>query len=336
MQSNGNTCPPLNNLHFFMFLVSVIVPNYNHASFLRQRFDSIFNQTFQNFEVIILDDCSTDNSKEIIEEYRNHPQVSHIIYNETNSGSPFKQWAKGFNLAKGEYIWIAESDDWAELNFLEEMVSALQKDCDTVLAFSNSIWFSEYGVQKHSDVFRRNRILSGNSFFYKKMITHNSICNASCVLFKRRILLQISTLYQTFKGCGDWIFWIEFCRRGNICYISKALNHFRQHEKSTTKKSFLSGTTYKESFLIYSYIKKQTKIPFLKRHCWATFFLTYPKKNPNIVANYPEICKDINEKWKKEIWSPLFSRIYVDVMFVSWNVKKFIYSILNKEIDDFF
>ena len=105
--------------------VSVIVPNYNHAPFLRRRLDSIFNQTYQDFEVIILDDCSSDNSKEIIEQYRNRPQITHIVYNEVNSGSPFKQWAKGFDLAKGEYIWIAESDDWAELNFLEETVQIM-------------------------------------------------------------------------------------------------------------------------------------------------------------------------------------------------------------------
>ena len=234
--------------------VSVIVPNYNHESYLRQRLDSIFNQTFQDFEVIILDDCSTDNSKEIIEEYRDRPQTSHIVYNETNSGSPFKQWAKGFNLAQGEYIWIAESDDWAELNFLEEMVKPLQKNGDIVLTFSNSIWFSSQGVQKQSDVFQNDKLLSGNDFFYKKMITRNSICNASCVLFKKNILFQIPHLYQEFKGCGDWIFWLEFCWRGNICYVSKTLNHFRQHEKSTTKKSIISGTTYKESFFIYNYI----------------------------------------------------------------------------------
>ena len=119
-----------------MPLVSVIVPNYNHAPFLRLRLDSIFNQTFQDFEVIILDDCSTDNSKEIIEEYRNRPQVSHVVYNETNSGSPFKQWAKGFDLAQGEYIWIAESDDWAELAFLEVFISVLTKNESF---YSNSI-----------------------------------------------------------------------------------------------------------------------------------------------------------------------------------------------------
>ncbi|MDR1783951.1 MAG: glycosyltransferase, partial [Dysgonamonadaceae bacterium] len=98
--------------------VSVILPNYNHARFLEQRIQSIVDQTFQEFELIILDDCSTDDSRGIIENYRDNPKVSQIIYNEQNSGSTFKQWIKGINAAKGEYIWLAESDDWAENDFL--------------------------------------------------------------------------------------------------------------------------------------------------------------------------------------------------------------------------
>jgi glycosyltransferase involved in cell wall biosynthesis len=81
--------------------VSVILPNYNHAVFLQKRIDSIFNQSFTDFELIILYDFSTDNSKEIIEQYREHPHVSHIVYNTENSGSTFKQWGKGIELAKG-------------------------------------------------------------------------------------------------------------------------------------------------------------------------------------------------------------------------------------------
>ncbi len=66
--------------------VSVIVPNYNHASFLKQRINSILEQTYQDFELILLDDCSTDNSREILEQYRSNPHVSHIAHNEINSG----------------------------------------------------------------------------------------------------------------------------------------------------------------------------------------------------------------------------------------------------------
>ena len=83
-------------------LVSVIIPNYNHARYLDERIQSVLNQTYQNFEVIILDDKSTDNSVEVINQYKDDLHVSCIIVNEENSGSTFKQWHKGFELAKGE------------------------------------------------------------------------------------------------------------------------------------------------------------------------------------------------------------------------------------------
>ena len=64
-------------------LVSIIIPNYNHALYLKERLDSIFNQTFQDFEVILLDDCSTDTSREVLAEYAKKDKVSHCIFNET-------------------------------------------------------------------------------------------------------------------------------------------------------------------------------------------------------------------------------------------------------------
>lgn len=97
--------------------VSIIVPNYNHSKYLNQRLDSILNQTYQDFEVILLDDVSSDNSVEILQAYSKHPKVSHLIVNEQNSGNTFKQWQKGIALAKGTFVWIAESDDFCEPHF---------------------------------------------------------------------------------------------------------------------------------------------------------------------------------------------------------------------------
>ena len=107
-------------------LVSVIIPNYCHSRFLDLRIQTVLNQTYKNLEIIILDDCSPDNgaSRLIIEKYRNNPLVSHIIYNEVNSGNTFLQWKKGIELCKGEIIWIAESDDFCECNMLEELIIA--------------------------------------------------------------------------------------------------------------------------------------------------------------------------------------------------------------------
>src|SRR5476649_961009 len=101
-------------------MVSVIIPNYNHEPYLEQRINSVLNQTYKNIEVIILDDNSTDSSRQVIERYRADTQIKHIVYNHTNSGSPFIQWKKGIDLAKGKYIWMAESDDYSDLTFLEK------------------------------------------------------------------------------------------------------------------------------------------------------------------------------------------------------------------------
>ena len=108
-------------------LVSVVVPNYNYARYLDARLSSILNQTFQDFELILLDDASTDNSLEVLDRYKDDPHVSHFVVNEQNTGSPFKQWMKGILLAKGEWVWIAEADDLCEPTFLETCVKEVQK-----------------------------------------------------------------------------------------------------------------------------------------------------------------------------------------------------------------
>ena len=102
--------------------VSIIVPNYNHARYLPDRLLSIEQQTYQDFEIILLDDCSTDNSRDLIFNYASNPKVSQCILNEKNSGSPFIQWVRGISLAQGEWIWIAESDDLADPMFLQSML----------------------------------------------------------------------------------------------------------------------------------------------------------------------------------------------------------------------
>ncbi|MEY3049953.1 MAG: hypothetical protein RL365_1991, partial [Bacteroidota bacterium] len=117
----------MNGKNSYNPLVSVIIPNYNHAPYLQERIDSVLNQTYRDFEVIVLDDCSSDNSREIIERYRGYEKISHIEYNSVNSGSTFKQWQKGLVFAKGEWIWIAESDDVAHPDFLLKCLSSVQE-----------------------------------------------------------------------------------------------------------------------------------------------------------------------------------------------------------------
>ncbi len=219
--------------------VSVIVPNYNHALFLKQRLDSIFNQTFKDFEVILLDDASTDESATILNAYKDHEKVSHVVINKNNSGSPFKQWQKGIALAKGDYIWIAESDDYCELTLLDQLLGLFKNN--TVLAYCASEIINEKeekkGRHKWADALDNKKW--GKDYYnkgvkeIKKYLRYrNTITNASAVLVKASAIKNIDMpVHMMF--CGDWSVWIQVLKQGDIAYTSNLLNVFRRHSAST-------------------------------------------------------------------------------------------------------
>lgn len=107
--------------------VSVIIPSYNHTYYLDESIQGVLNQTFLDFEIIILDDKSTDNSLEIFNKYKDNPHISQIVVNVINSVPPFKRRHKGFDF-KGNVIWNADSDDSCSRAFLERLVPSHQKE----------------------------------------------------------------------------------------------------------------------------------------------------------------------------------------------------------------
>lgn len=219
--------------------VSILIPNYNHKPYLQQRLDTVFGQTFQDFEVILLDDASTDGSQEILESYRNHPKVAHLIMNSNNSGSPFKQWQKGIDLAKGEYIWIAESDDYCELTFLENLLKRVKDNSG--IYYSQTVDVDEsgkillnridYTKEFDPNIWKADFEISGLEFIEKYLLVKNVIPNASAVIFKRNLIdaTFFSDKMVQMKMCGDWLFWVKLCEKANITFVSKPLNYFRNH-----------------------------------------------------------------------------------------------------------
>lgn len=243
--------------------VSVIIPNYNHALYLKQRIDSVLNQTFQDFEVIILDDCSTDDSREIIEQYRDNPKISKIIYNEQNSGGLFKQWIKGIESAKGNYIWIAESDDYAALTFLEETLKVIEQDDSLGMVFTNSNTINSQGhflqttAETKSSCFTQletfqNTIDKKNASQF--LMTEMIISNASSVLFRKTSLLLLDfNELKKFINTGDRFVYLGIALKSKINYIPTALNFMRSHENNTTKKSFENGNIHKDRLRVLNY-----------------------------------------------------------------------------------
>ena len=231
--------------------VSVIVPNYNYAQYLKERIDSILNQTYQNFELIILDDCSTDNSRDIIEGYRGDSHVSKIVYNEVNTGSPFMQWEKGINLCSGEWIWIAESDDKASPEFLSILLHKIETTPNAVLAFSDSHFIDSSGNtlffnNPNDSSVKNTHIYEGEAYVHKRMLWSNHIYNASMVLFSRRAYDLISKDYVNYRCCGDWLFWTNLCLQGKIIESCQKLNFFRQHPNRVTEKAGRSMDDWRE------------------------------------------------------------------------------------------
>lgn len=226
-----------------MPFVSIIVPAYNHERFLTQRMESIFAQTFTDYEVIVLDDASTDESKAVIERYRHHPAVSRVVYNETNSGSAFKQWRKGLQEAKGEWIWIAESDDYSAPQLLDVLVKGAKADERVVLSYcqSNEVdesgkgwrdmrWFTDQADKQH---WNEDFCADGTKELSDYLWQLNSIPNASAVLFKKNAYLNASPEFETMTMCGDWFLWIEILKQGKLCFSAKPLNFFRTHAATT-------------------------------------------------------------------------------------------------------
>ncbi len=239
-------------------MVSVIIPNFNHAAYLKQRIDSVLNQTWQNFELIILDDCSTDNSKEIMEQYRNNIKISNIVYNTENSGSPFKQWDKGIGLANGEYIWIAESDDWCEPNFLQTVMEGLDKKDDTVFGYCQSFCIDdEERIIFQSNYIKLDDYCLPTEYLERFLCFGNAVFNASMAVFKKVFYNKISEFYKSFKFAGDWVFWAELSRLGTIYINARPLNYFRKHRNDITGKMNSSGQNIIEELKALDYFHKR-------------------------------------------------------------------------------
>jgi glycosyltransferase involved in cell wall biosynthesis len=237
--------------------VSVIVPNYNHAPYLDERIDSIIGQTCADFELIILDDCSTDNSREVIGKYANHPKVSQVIFNQANSGSVFKQWQKGIGLAQGEYIWIAESDDWCEANLLQVLVDAIDANPRCVMAYVQSYAVADDGrIEKISSDNKLAQYVNGREYIRKYLTQQGCpIWNAGMLLFKKSAYLTADDEFTTFRMCGDWMLYTEMAKQGDVFISGRTLNYFRQHGDNTSVSTYNAGKNYQEELRILRRIR---------------------------------------------------------------------------------
>jgi glycosyltransferase involved in cell wall biosynthesis/2-polyprenyl-3-methyl-5-hydroxy-6-metoxy-1,4-benzoquinol methylase len=231
-----------------MARVSVIVPNYNYGRLIERRLNSIRSQTYPVYEIIVLDDASTDDSVVRIGDYRLKNDCDiRLSVNKTNSGSVFRQWVKGVQLATGDLVWIAEADDMADPEFLSTLVPAFSEQ-GTVMAFSQSKQITENGEVMANDYldytdeismcWREDHFGSGIDYIREFLSIKNIIPNVSAVLFERQALLKVlqelgDGLFA-YRVAGDWLVYLHVLAQGHLYYNARALNSHSRHQQSIT------------------------------------------------------------------------------------------------------
>ncbi|MBI2283823.1 MAG: glycosyltransferase [Bacteroidetes bacterium] len=261
---------------FMTGLVSIVVASYNHAGFLRQRMDGLIAQTYQDIEIIVIDDCSTDNSREVLENYRSHPKVK-LVYREKNGG-----WVtvsnQGVELAIGEFVIFANCDDDCKPGMIEELVKGMQSDPSVGISFCKSLMIDGDNKILGDDFVVREKafrtrcqsstLLSGDEM--NRFLLHSCVIpNLSAALIKKQALLEHGFFSHDYKACCDWDLFFRIFKTYSCYYIAEPLNYFRQHNK--TIRSTLKGRIeYEEFFRLLLTKLKEIKMSSLQRAYFRT------------------------------------------------------------------
>jgi glycosyltransferase involved in cell wall biosynthesis len=250
--------------------VSIIVPNYNHARFLEKRLSTLLGQTFTDFELLFLDDASTDDSRAVFARYSADSRIR-AIFNETNSGGPFKQWNRGVREARGEYVWIAESDDYADAKLLATLVARLEANPNIGVAYCQSFEVDEADhvgrtldwVTDPLDASRWKSDFtnSGVDECKRYLLAANTLPNASAVVFRRTLYDLTGGADEDMKLCGDWLVWARLLSQSDVSYVAEPLNYFRQHNSTVRAQRINSLLFIFERYRIMAAIAGFAEIP---------------------------------------------------------------------------
>ena len=288
----------------FAPLVTILVPNYNHGAYLRQRLDSIFAQSWTNFEVLLMDDCSTDDSRTILQDYADrYPDKARVIFNQVNSGGVFHQWEKGLRAARGDLIWVAESDDWCSPNFLETLVPffanqavqlAYATTCFMNKDGTEQVWsLAEYLSDLGPDRWQSSFVMTAPQIVAEGFAERNLIPNVSSAVFRRLDRLEVleNDIWRTMRTCGDWVFYLNQIRGGLIAFSPDAQNFYRQHPANTSVTSFSKDSYYIEHEIVAKTVQRHYAVEasvFQRQH--QNLILHWTRNRPSFVRADFDAC----------------------------------------------
>lgn len=198
--------------------VSVVVTCYNYGRYLKETVGSVLTQTYRDFEIVIVDDGSTDNTREVIAEIvAANPQAPIRVIHQPNSGQPALARNRGIREARGEYLLCLDADDMIAPTLLERCVAALEAHPEYAIAYTDRLDFGAVTQLVRAAPYDPQRLPYQNHLSY-------------CALYRRRVWEDVGGYRDNVKGCEDWDFWVAACARGYYgIYIPEPLFLYRRH-----------------------------------------------------------------------------------------------------------
>lgn len=217
-----------------MAKISVIIPVYNVEEYLPKCLDSILGQSFEDIEIICIDDSSDDGSLEVLEQYAKQDRRIKIFSNKENIGGALTR-NKGLDIATGEYIYFMDSDDWIEPDYLEKMLSAIETAKTEVVLNLNILQETDNGTSLYTQFGMKTTDEKGE-FFNRWEIIANTPCVLWARLYKRTFLMEHHLKFIPTKNtCEDLIFHYisQIWNEKTFVFMGPAY-HYRIHHESIT------------------------------------------------------------------------------------------------------
>lgn len=257
------------------YLISVVVPCFNYAHFLPETLDSVLKQVYQNWECIIIDDGSTDNTKEVAEKYTAKDSRFRYVFQE-NKGLPSARNA-GIREAKGDFIQFLDADDLITADKFSVQISAYSRDDDVDIVYSEYICFLDGDKSKtwtYSRVlFRKDPAYDFASQWEKKLSIP-----PHCFLYKKECFAKWGLFDEKFiYGKEDWDLHLKFAIGGaKYLFVKGQMAVYRVSDKSMVrsnpKKMRKGKKMLLKKYLFYPKSSFSLKMVFLRRYLFETFF----------------------------------------------------------------
>lgn len=239
-----------------MLKVSVIIPIYNVEQYLEKCLDSVIAQTYTELEIICVNDCSPDNCAEILEKYAKQDKRIKIVNRKKNGGLSAAR-NSGLDVAAGEYIYFIDSDDWIDLDYIEKMVEAIEKN-NTDIVLNTNIQSVTNDEIKTFVWKRYSKILPQGEFLGTIAAINNSQCMISCHLYKRKFLLDNNLRFpEGYIHEDEYFQYVSKIKTDKIFAFFGSAYHYLQRDNSImfSRKSKIEA--YAKIFnLVYDFYKQ--------------------------------------------------------------------------------